>query len=138
MKKCGTCKYITWSCPGTMCINENHPNFDKDSDYPNVVYLENMACSLYEEQNMEFVINLLSSRQGINAYGWYQGGCYIYQGEYYPKHSRDSLNSYVKRYTTEKRAIRAAQSVVDKCGYVAGYEVYKLVAGVPVLVSREV
>ena len=87
---------------------------------------------------MEFIINVLSSRYNTNAYGLYKGSCYIYQGEYYPSHNRDCLDSSVKRYKSEKRAISAAQSVVDKCGYVMGYEIYKVVNGNLVLICREI
>ena len=138
MKICGTCKYITWSCPGMMCMNENNPKFNKGSDYPCVVYLEDTACGLYEVAKMEYVVNLLSSRKSVNSYGFYRGSCYVYQGEYYPNHNRDVIDSTVKKYSSENRAKRAAESVVNKCGYVIGYEIYRLVSGIPVLVNKEV
>lgn len=49
-----------------------------------------------------------------------------FMGEYYPCHSRYEINEKVKRYSSEKRAIRAAESVLEKCGHVRGYEIYSL------------
>ena len=41
-------------------------------------------------------------------------------------HSRQFIDESVKRYTSEQRAKRSAKSVVEKCGYVKGYKIYKL------------
>lgn len=45
---CGKCKWCTWACPGYMCMNEMHPDFEKDSDYPVTIYLKQNACDLFE------------------------------------------------------------------------------------------
>lgn len=77
---------------------------------------------------MEYVINISSTNSTYkrNDYGFYHGKCYMAQGEYYPCHSRQFIDESVKRYTSEQRAKRSAESVVEKCGYVKGYEIYKL------------
>ena len=28
--KCKECLYCTWGCPGWMCMNKEHPDFDLD------------------------------------------------------------------------------------------------------------
>ena len=85
---------------------------------------------------MEYVVNLLSRTQGsyVNAYGYYQGKCYMVHGEYYPCHSGNFIDQKVKRYSSLSRALRGAESVVEKCGHVRGYEIYEVQDGVNNLV----
>lgn len=52
MKKCKTCKWFTWACPGWMCMNPKHPDFDANSDYPLTV-TENDSCELHEEKEVD-------------------------------------------------------------------------------------
>lgn len=77
---------------------------------------------------MEYVINIssVSTKSARNDYGYYQGKCYMHLGEYYPCHSRQFVDELVKRYSSEQRAKRAGDSLLKKCGYVKGYEIYKL------------
>lgn len=77
---------------------------------------------------MEYVINISSTnrKRGRNAYGFYHGKCYMFEGEYFPCHSGQFVDELVKRYTSEQRAKRSAEIVIKKCGYVQGYEIYKL------------
>lgn len=77
---------------------------------------------------MEYVINVssVSTKTGRNYYGFYHGKCYMHLGEYYPCHSRLVVDELVKRYTSEQRARRAGDRLLEKCGYVKGYEIYKL------------
>lgn len=48
-KICKECKWFTWACPGHMCMNPRHPDFEEDSDYPVTVYGNNKACELFEQ-----------------------------------------------------------------------------------------
>lgn len=45
--KCKNCVFCTWACPGWMCINKEHPDFDLDNDCPITVNLEDDGCKLF-------------------------------------------------------------------------------------------
>ena len=78
---------------------------------------------------MEYVVKISSTgcKNERNGYGFYHGKCYMVNGEYYPRcGGRQCVDELTKRYTSEKRAKRSAERVVEKCGYVKGYEIYKL------------
>ena len=76
---------------------------------------------------MKYVLNLLSimDSTNYNNYGYYQGKCYTVQGEFFPLCS-DGIDDAVKRYTSMGRSKRAGQSLLEKCSYVTGYEIYQL------------
>ena len=40
------CLYCTWGCPGWMCMNKEHPDFDLDDDCPITVNLDD-CCKLF-------------------------------------------------------------------------------------------
>lgn len=77
---------------------------------------------------MEYVVNISSTnrKSESNVYGFYHGKCYMVNGEYYPCHVPKFVDKLTKRYTSEQRAKQSAERVVEKCGYVQGYEIYKL------------
>lgn len=46
--KCKDCVFCTWACPGWMCTNKEHPNFEMyGEDYPVFVKLEDNGCDLF-------------------------------------------------------------------------------------------
>lgn len=45
---CKECKWCTWVCPGWMCTNPKHPDFEESSDYPITINLDNV-CELFEK-----------------------------------------------------------------------------------------
>lgn len=45
--KCKDCTFCTWSCPGYMCVNKKHPDFNPADDYPIAVELEDDSCNLF-------------------------------------------------------------------------------------------
>ena len=47
MYKCKNCVFCTWACPGWMCINKEHPDFDLDNDCSITVNLEDDGCKLF-------------------------------------------------------------------------------------------
>ena len=77
---------------------------------------------------MGYVIAPKSSFSGDygDTYGFYQGKCYMVEGEYFPICTNDVSDESVKIYTSTKRAKRAGESLCDKCGYVIDYEIYQL------------
>lgn len=78
-----------------------------------------------------FVIYLSSVRDVSllgNAYGYYSGKCYTKDGEYFPI-TDNSVTDKTKHYSSEKRALNAAEAVLRKCGYVRSYKVENLFNG---------
>lgn len=46
--KCKECRFCTWACPGWMCMNKNHPDFEKNGeDFPVVIKLDDDACDFF-------------------------------------------------------------------------------------------
>lgn len=45
--KCKDCIFCTYSCPGYMCMNENHQEFNQDDDLPVVIELDDNSCELF-------------------------------------------------------------------------------------------
>ena len=45
--KCKNCVFCTWACPGWMCMNKEHPDFDLDDDCPTTVNLDDDGCKLF-------------------------------------------------------------------------------------------
>lgn len=45
--KCKDCVFCTWACPGYMCMNKNHPDFDLEGDAPISIKLEDDSCNLF-------------------------------------------------------------------------------------------
>ena len=53
--KCKDCAFCTWACPGWMCTNKQHPDFEKNGeDYPVFIKLENNNCNLFRIGNNDF------------------------------------------------------------------------------------
>ncbi|MBE6061841.1 MAG: hypothetical protein E7215_17005 [Clostridium sulfidigenes] len=57
-----------------------------------------------------------------NAYGYWTGKSYAFQGEFYPV-CDNKINSQTKVYKSKKRATTAAEKAYMKFGYVASCEV---------------
>lgn len=53
-KKCKNCKWCTWSCPGYMCMNPNHPKYQKNSDTPISIDIHTDYCDHFEYGNNDY------------------------------------------------------------------------------------
>lgn len=60
-----------------------------------------------------------------NAYGYYSGKCYTRDQEYFPVTQRQ-VTEETKRYTSKAKAIKGAEAVFNKCGYVLSFEIEEI------------
>jgi hypothetical protein len=72
-----------------------------------------------------YLSNNLSPREISNCYGYYAGKFYRKDGGTYPV-TDDYISSRTKKYINEKRAIKAAKLIMDKCCYVLSFEIQDL------------
>lgn len=64
-RKCMNCQHKTWACPGWMCSNVKHQDFDPEGDAPIMIKLDDV-CDLYEESQNKIYVAI------FNYFGNYQ------------------------------------------------------------------
>lgn len=52
--QCKECIFCKWSCPGYMCTNPKHPDFEVDSDYPLKISPFQVACELIQQGESDY------------------------------------------------------------------------------------
>ncbi|MBM7869324.1 hypothetical protein JOC70_000793 [Clostridium pascui] len=60
-----------------------------------------------------------------NCYGYYAGKCYTKDGEVFPV-TDSGITDRTKKYTSEKMAIKGAEAILNKCGYVLSYKIEQI------------
>lgn len=107
-RKCKNCAHKTWACPGWMCGNPKHPNFDPDGNTPFMIKLDEV-CDLYEESQYKIYVAV------FNYFGNYQ--------QLVDRYSNSELvNGNTLCFVNVRREDIARQMEKDGCDYNCSYK----------------
>ena len=80
-EKCKNCKHKSWACPGWMCSNEKHPNFDPEGDTPNTIHSLDATCDLFEESANKIYVAVFNYFGDYTKLAERYAGCELVNGD---------------------------------------------------------